>query len=71
MLYGAPRAEQALDTQVRQGLEVPADRGEEEATEAREDGKGQSSAAPASNVVNIMDALKKSIQAVLKGRKAG
>ncbi|EJC83269.1 Ku protein [Rhizobium leguminosarum bv. trifolii WSM2297] len=33
--------------------------------------KGKTATAPASNVVNIMDALKKSIQADLKGRKAG
>jgi len=33
--------------------------------------KGKTAPAPASNVVNIMDALKKSIQADLKGRKAG
>ncbi|ANM13239.1 MULTISPECIES: non-homologous end joining protein Ku [unclassified Rhizobium] len=33
--------------------------------------KGKAAPAPASNVVNIMDALKKSIQADLKGRKAG
>ncbi|MBW9115594.1 Ku protein [Rhizobium cauense] len=33
--------------------------------------KGKASQAPVSNVVNIMDALKKSIEADLKGRKAG
>jgi len=33
--------------------------------------KGKTASAAESNVINIMDALKKSIQADLKGRKAG
>jgi len=33
--------------------------------------RGKAASAPASNVVNIMDALRKSVNAELKGRKAG
>ena len=32
---------------------------------------GKAEAAPKSNVVNIMDALRKSVEADLKGKKAG
>jgi DNA end-binding protein Ku len=32
---------------------------------------GKTEAAPKSNVVNIMDALRRSVEADLKGRKAG
>ena len=38
---------------------------------AKKSAKGKETAAPASNVINIMDALKKSLADELKSKKAG